>query len=146
MMRSMRTALIPIVLVLACAVTPAAWADEEPTSIALESPDYSEEALLRILSTEPVEVEVHEDRIELRWADWILRFMPLVLPLTLNDGSYGSAQIHEPVSAFALLGLDFPMAGPAADELPPEQLTFRERRFRSRMISQVNRANKLDNQ
>ena len=136
--------IITITLVVVLAPLAAAE-DQQPSSIALETPDYSERALLEILKTETIDVEVYEDRLELRWAEWILRFLPLVVPLTLNDGTYGSAQINEPVSGLALLGVDFPLAGPAGDEIPPEELSWRERRFRIRMIGEVNEANERDN-
>ncbi|MDX1584643.1 MAG: hypothetical protein R3338_13685, partial [Thermoanaerobaculia bacterium] len=100
-------------------VTLAATEEEAPSSFALQSPDYSKEALLEIVRTEEIEVDVFEDRIEVRWQDWILRFLPIVMPLTLDDGSGGSAQFSEPVSALSLLGVDYPLAGPAGDETPP---------------------------
>lgn len=135
-----------IILCAAVFASLGAFGDEEkPSSIALESPDYSKEALMKILASENVQVDLFEDHLEVRWADWIFRFLPIVLPLTINDGSAGSAQINGPVSALALLGVDYPRAGPAGDELPPPNLTWRERVFRHRMIRLVNAANRRDN-
>lgn len=143
-MGKLSKAIVFLILVAAFAV--AGFAEEEaPSSIALESPDYSRDALLKILQTEDVTMEVVEDGVELRWSDWILRFLPIVIPLTINDGTYGRAQIHGPVNGLSLLGVDYPMAGPAGDETPPLDLTWREKRFRSRMISRVNAANERDN-
>ncbi len=144
-MKRSKVRLLLIVLASIAVATTMMAIDEEPKSVLLETPDYSEEALLEILRTESVELGVFEDRVELRWADWILRFLPIVLPLTLNDGSYGTANINGPVSGLALLGVDYPLAGPAGDELPPESLSWRERRFRWRMIGEINRANERDN-
>lgn len=118
---------------------------EQPSSLALRSPDYSEETLLRVLRNDDVTLEVYEDRIELRWAEWVLRFLPITLPLTANDGAYGRAEIFPRVSGLALLGLDYPRVGPAGDETPPFDLTWSERRFRWRMIGRVNAANASDN-
>lgn len=144
-MARITTTRLMTILLLAALAPFAAAEDQQPSSIALETPDFSEEALLEILKTETIDVEIYEDRLELRWAEWILRFLPLVLPLTLNDGTYGSAQINTPVNGLALLGVDYPLAGPAGDEIPPEALPWRERRFRIRMIGEVNRANERDN-
>jgi hypothetical protein len=111
-----------------------------------EAPDFSRDTLLTIFRPDDVyDPEVVEDIFEYRTGDWIFRFLPLLMPLTVNDGSYGSANLHEPVVAFSLLGVDYPMAGPAGDEDPPDRISAAERRFRWKMIRQVNAANARDN-
>jgi hypothetical protein len=125
----------------------AAESDQETVEQETEdAPDYSRDALLTIFRPDEIyDAEAVEDLFEYRAGDWIFRFLPLLMPLALNDGSYGSANIHDPVVAFSLLGVDYPMAGPAGDEDPPERISAAERRFRWKMIRQVNAANARDN-
>lgn len=142
---------LAVLLPLVAGLAMPALAEEPATSegsdesVTLVTPDYSRDALLKILETEEVTIEVHEDQLEMRWSDWIMRFVPMVLPLTLSDGSYGTAQIHGPVNGLSLLGVDYPGLGPAKDEYVPFGIDWRERRFRRNMIALVNSANASDN-
>ncbi|MBW3564460.1 MAG: hypothetical protein KY459_07030 [Acidobacteria bacterium] len=114
--------------------------DEEGTT-----GDYSREALsLIFLESEEDEDGPPEEPFTMRWQDWAIRWIPLMMPLELNDGS-GGPTLNQWPDAMTLLGMDYPPAGAAGDEWSPQDLSWGERRWRWRMIRAANRANAAQN-
>lgn len=106
---------------------------------------YSREALsLIFLETEEEEDGPPEEPFTMRWQDWAIRWVPLMMPLELNDGS-GGPTLNQWPNAMTLLRMDYPPAGAAGDERAPQDLSWGERRWRWRMIRAANRANASEN-
>ena len=118
--------------------------DERPETTA--APDFSSEALsLIFLDREENEEEPAEELLTLRWQDWVIRWLPLIAPLRINQGEGGPTLGEGFPNAMTLLGMDYPGAGAAGDEWSPMVLTWRERHWRWRMINKANAANAADN-
>lgn len=107
--------------------------------------DYSPEALsLIFLESEENEDAPPEEPFTMRWQDWVIRWVPLMMPLELNDGS-GGPTLNQWPDPMTLLRMEDSLAGPAGDEWSPQDLSWGERRWRWRMIRAANRANAAEN-
>lgn len=106
--------------------------------------DYSREALSLIFLESEEEEDGPEEPFTMRWQDWAIRWIPLMMPLQLNDGS-GGPTLNQWPDAMTLLRMDYPPAGAAGDEWSPQDLSWGERRWRWRMIRAANRANAAEN-
>jgi hypothetical protein len=109
--------------------------------------DFSRDRLLQLFREKEEEPETDPaEAIEFRrvWRNYNFRFVPLVAPLRMNDGSYGRASIMQVVDPFTLLGMEYPHVVPA-DLAELRGWSWSEKRYRKRMLGMVSSANRSDN-
>ena len=107
-------------------------------------PDYSKDGLLFLLrdeSVRPVDEFVRKITTHER-GNYRFTWIPIAMPLNVDDGSGGSATFSPVPSALALLGISFPGSEP----VPATQwLSWSEKRYRKKLVAQVKIANHSQN-
>lgn len=129
------------------ATTEQVTATDETSSDSEEQPDYTPRALTLALEDLPLDDDTADQSNQglelLSTEQWTVRLNMINLPL--EDTWLSGPIVSKVYSPFSLLGMEFPPAGSAGDEWAPDGLTWRQRRYRWRMVRVVNADNLQDN-